>query len=408
MDIASALEKRFLKYVGIESQSDGASGTMPSSPGQTELAEVLFHELRGLGVADAELDGNAIVTARIPGLPNRPKIGFVAHLDTVDVGLNPKIVPRKIHYEGQDILLNEERGIYFDKKAHPEINRYLGDDIFFSDGTSVLGADNKAALSVVMCAAEALLANEFPHGEVYLAFVPDEEIGLVGSKRLDLNRFRPDYAYTIDSCERGEVVFETFNAGTASIRIEGVTAHPMSAKGVLVNPILIAQDFIGRFDREETPERTEGREGYIWFNRISGDQSAVSLQAALRDHDLSGYEEKKRRIREEVHTLRRKYPKAKFSIEIEDVYANIGNSADRSHPAVAAVYEAMEQLGIEPKTIAMRGGTDGSALSAKGLVTPNYFTGAHLFHSRFEFLPMKSFVDSYRMTMKLIENAGRR
>ncbi len=407
MDIAERLEKRFMRYAGVASQSDAGSSSLPSTPGQAELARTLYEELRGLGVSDVELDGNGIVTAVLPGLPDRPKLGFVAHLDTVDVGLSPTVRARKIRYEGQDILLNEEEGIYFDKAAHPEIERYRGDDILFSDGTSVLGADNKAAISAVMCAIEGVLEEGVPHGDLYVAFVPDEEIGLKGAKRLDLGRFSPDYAYTIDCCELGEVVYETFNAGTAFIEIEGVTAHPMSAKGVLVNPILVAQDLIALFDRLETPERTEGKEGYVWFNRISGGQSAVSLQASIRDHDLAGYDDKKRRLREAVEEIGRRYPKARASVRIEDVYANIANHADRSHPAVAAIYGAMAELGIEPRTVAMRGGTDGSALSARGLVTPNYFTGAHLFHSRFEFLPMRSFVASYRLTRRLIENAGR-
>jgi len=397
-----------MRYSGIATQSDAGSRTSPSTPGQLQLARLLYEELRALGIADLAMDDCGIVTAVLPGSPDRPSIGFVAHLDTVDVGLSPSVRPRKIRYEGQDILLNETEGIYFDKVAHPEIERYAGDDIYFSDGTSVLGADDKAAMSVVMCALETVLEDDVPHGDLYVAFVPDEEIGLKGAKRLDLDRFAPDYAYTIDCCELGEVVYETFNAGTAFVEIEGVPAHPMSAKGVLLNPILVAQDFIGLFDRRETPEHTEGKEGYIWFNRIAGGQAGASLQASIRDHGLAGYEDKKRRLREAADEIGRRYPRATVSVRIEDVYANIANHADRSHPAVAAIYDAMAELGIEPRTVAMRGGTDGSALSAKGLVTPNYFTGAHLFHSRFEFLPVSSFVASYRLTLRLIEDAGGR
>lgn len=408
MDIAERLELRFMRYVGVASQSDAKATALPSTPGQAELARLLYAELRGLGVTDLTIGDDGIVTAVVPGLPDRPRLGFVAHLDTVDVGLSPVVHARKVRYEGQDILLDEKECIYFDKAAYPEIERYKGDDIFFSDGTSVLGADDKAALSVVMCALEAVLEEGIPHGDLFIAFVPDEEIGLKGAKALDLGRFAPDYAYTIDCCELGEVVYETFNAGTAFVEITGVTAHPMSAKGALVNPILVAQDLMALFDRLETPEHTDGKEGYIWFNRIAGNQASVSLQASIRDHDLAGYDDKKRRLTDAVQEIGRRYPRARLSMRIEDVYANIANHADRSHPAVAAIYEAMAELGIEPRTVAMRGGTDGSALSARGLVTPNYFTGAHLFHSRFEFLPMSSFVASYRLTRRLIENAGRR
>ncbi len=404
-DIIEKLENRFTNYVQINTQSDPSVLSVPSTAGQTELAQKLVAELKSLGVRDVEIDKHSIVTAIIPGKPNKPKIGFVTHLDTVDVGLSPDVHPQKIHYSGQDILLNAKENIFFDKAAHAEIEQYLNEDIFFSDGTSVLGADNKAAVTVVMTMAETVMAGDDNHGDLYLAFVPDEEIGLKGSKKLDLKRFCPDYAYTIDCCEKGEVVFETFNAGTAFINIAGVTAHPMSAKGVLVNPILVASDLMNLFDRTLTPECTAGKEGYIWFNHIVGNQSVVTLQASIRDHDLNSYEQKKALLKEKVADLAKQYPTAALSIEIEDVYANIGNNADRHHKAVADIYAAMAALHIEPKTIAMRGGTDGSVLSAKGLITPNYFTGAHNFHSKFEFLPVKSLLASYQLTMELIHRA---
>lgn len=407
MNIRQMLEERLIRYVSVNTQSNARNTVIPSSPGQTILAEMLFNELNNLGVKDVQINSNGIVTACIPGLKTVPKIGFVAHLDTVDIGMAPDINVQKIHYHGQDVLLNQDQGIFFDKKNHPELERYIDDDIFFSDGTSVLGADNKAAITIMMSAVETILRDGEPHGDLYIAFVPDEEIGLRGSKLLDLTRFSPDYAYTIDSCERGEVVWETFNAGTAVIKIQGITAHPMSAKGVLVNPILIAADYMALFDRQETPEHTDGRDGYIWFNQIAGGQSSVTLQAAIRDHDLSRYQARKQQLEQAVATIQRQYPRAQVTIEIEDVYENIGNHVTVAHPAIASLYQAMQELRIPPKTIAMRGGTDGSALSAKGLVTPNYFTGAHNFHSVYEFLPMRSLVDSFNLTLTLIRNAAK-
>lgn len=407
MKTKQMLEERLIRYVSVNTQSNAKNTDVPSTPGQTALADMLVHELRDLGVRDVQISSNSIVTACIPGLQHAPKIGFVAHLDTVDIGMNPQVHAQKIHYHGQDVLLNEALGIFFDKQNHPELERYIDDDIFFSDGTSVLGADNKAAITIIMSAIETILTQGLPHGDLYLAFVPDEEIGLRGSKLLDLARFSPDYAYTIDSCERGEVVWETFNAGTAVIRIQGITAHPMSAKGVLVNPILVAADYMALFDRQETPEQTDGRDGYIWFNQIAGNQSAVTLQASIRDHDLSRYHARKQQLIQAVATIQSQYPRAQISIEIEDVYENIGNHATVAHPAIASLYQAMQELRIAPKTIAMRGGTDGSALSAKGLVTPNYFTGAHNFHSVYEFLPMGSLVDSFNLTLTLIGNAAK-
>ena len=290
----------------------------------------------------------------------------------------------------------------FRVSEHTEIKNYINDDIIFSDGTSVLGADNKAAIATVMSALKYIKDNNLEHGDIYIAFVPDEEIGLIGSKALDLNVFKPDFAYTIDSCEIGEVEYETFNAGSASIDIEGVTAHPMSAKGVLVNPILIAIDIANEFDRKSTPECTEKKEGYIWVQGISGNQRNASLKLNIRDHSKELYEQKKIKIKEAVEKYQKLEPRAKISLTIEDVYANISDSIKDDRFPIDVIYEAMKNLNIEPKTISMRGGTDGSALSVKGLLTPNYFTGAHNFHSIYEFLPISSFHKSLETTLEII------
>lgn len=399
------LEQRFLRYVAIDTQSDFGGTVVPSTQKQWNLARLLRDELVALGFEDTTLDDHAVVICKIAGNHSaKASIGFVAHIDTVDVGLNSEIKAQKIHYTGQDIVMNEALGIHFDKQAHPEIDRYLNDDIFISDGTSVLGADNKAAITVVMTIAENITKGEIKHGDLYIAFVPDEEIGLKGAKLMDLDAFPVDYAYTLDCCELGEVVYETFNAGHAGINIKGVTAHPMSAKGVLVNPILVANDIINQFDPLQTPEHTEGREGYIWCTEINSNAAHAKLDIQIRDHDLQKFEDKKQYIRSVVAKTQEKYPNAEITVDISDIYANIANSADRNHPAVDAIYQAFEQLSITPKTLAMRGGTDGSALSAMGLVTPNYFTGAHNFHSKYEFLPMSSFVASYNVTKAIIEN----
>lgn len=399
------LENRFLRYVAIDTQSDFGGESVPSTAKQWDLARLLRDELLAMGLTDTTIDEHAIVISKIKGShPAKAAVGFVAHLDTVDVGLNSEIKAKKIHYTGQDIVMNEELSIHFDKRAHPEIDDYLNDDIFISDGTSVLGADNKAAIAVLMCIAENIAKGEIEHGDLYFAFVPDEEIGLKGVKKMDLKRFAPDYAYTLDCCELGEVVYETFNAAHACVNIKGVTAHPMSAKGVLVNPILIANDIINQFDPLQTPEHTEGREGYIWMTEITSNAAQAKLDLVIRDHNLEKFAAKKQLITDVIGKMQHKYPKAEITLEISDTYANIANNASREHPAVEAIYAAFEQLEITPKTIAMRGGTDGSALSAMGLVTPNYFTGAHNFHSKYEFLPMSSFVASYDVTKAIIEN----
>lgn len=393
----------FFKYSSIPSQSNASSKTLPSSEGQMKLAKVLAEDLKALGLINVVVNDNSIVTALLPkNKDNIHSIGFVAHLDTVDIGLTGDVHPQILKFEGNDLCLNKEKNIMFKVSEHPEIKNYINNDIIFSDGTSVLGADNKAAISTVMSALKYITDNNIEHGDIYIAFVPDEEIGLLGSKQLDLNVFKPDFAYTIDSCEIGEIVYETFNAGSAAIDIEGVTAHPMSAKGVLVNPILIAIDIANEFDRKQTPECTEKKEGYIWVQGISGNQRNASLKLNIRDHNKKLYEEKKAKIREVVEKHQKLEPRAKIELTIEDVYGNIADSVKEDKFPIDVIYEAMKNLNIEAKTLSMRGGTDGSALSVKGLLTPNYFTGAHNFHSIYEFLPIPSFHKSLETTLEII------
>lgn len=393
----------FFKYSSIPSQSNASSKTLPSSEGQMKLAKVLAEDFKALGLINVVVNDNSIVTALLPkNKDNIHSIGFVAHLDTVDIGLTGDVHAQILKFEGNDLCLNKEKNIMFKVSEHPEIKNYINNDIIFSDGTSVLGADNKAAISTIMSALKYIKDNNIEHGDIYIAFVPDEEIGLLGSKQLDLNVFKPDFAYTIDSCEIGEVVYETFNAGSASIEIEGVTAHPMSAKGVLVNPILIAIDIANEFDRKQTPECTEKKEGYIWVQGISGNQRNASLKLNIRDHNKKLYEEKKAKIREAVKKHQKLEPRAKIELTIEDVYGNIADSVKEDKFPIDVIYEAMKNLNIEAKTLSMRGGTDGSALSVKGLLTPNYFTGAHNFHSIYEFLPIPSFHKSLETTLEII------
>ena len=249
MTIQNELVERFLRYVAVESQSDARATTLPSTPGQQRLADLLAEDLRELGLDEVVVDDKATDTARRRGTrADAPAIGFIAHLDTVDVGLSPVIRPQRLRFEGEDLCLNRELDVWLRVAEQPDLAQWRGSDILASDGTSVLGADDKAAIAIIMT----LLAQLTPddaHGDIAIAFVPDEEIGLRGAKALDLARFRCDFAYTIDACGLGEVVYENFNAATADIRFIGVSAHPMSAKGVLVNPVLMATDFIARFDR---------------------------------------------------------------------------------------------------------------------------------------------------------------
>lgn len=405
--LASQLTQRFFRYLAITSQSDAAATTLPTTPGQLDMARALAQELQTLGLDEIVLDEHATVTAVKKGtVPGAPRIGFITHIDTVDVGLSPDIHPQILRFKGEDLCLNASKDIWLRVEEHPEINAYLDEEIIFSDGTSVLGADNKAAVTVVMTLLENLTAEQ-QHGDIVVAFVPDEEVGLRGAKALDLKRFDVDFAWTIDCCEKGEIVFENFNAASASIHFTGVTAHPMSAKGVLVNPLLMAMDYISHFDRQQTPEHTEGREGYVWFNGMEAVQGHAHLSASIRDFDKASFERRKQQITDVAKKIAAQYPTAKVEYSISDIYSNISNAIGEDKRAIDLLFEAMTTLGITPKPTPMRGGTDGAALSAKGLLTPNFFTGAHNFHSQFEFLPVKSFEASYQVALQLCLLAAR-
>ncbi|MCQ8242445.1 peptidase T [Rhizosaccharibacter radicis] len=409
------LVERFLRYVAIPSQSDAGATSLPSTEGQRELAMLLADELRALGAADVVLDDRAILTARLPGTaPDAPAIGFCAHLDTVDVGLSPVIRPQRLRFEGEDLCLNPAQDIWLRVAAHPEIMPYRGQDILFGDGTSVLGADNKAAVAVLMTLAERVLAGStadpggVTYGDIHLAFVPDEEIGLRGAKAMPLDRFPVAFAYTVDACALGEFVWETFNAAQATIEIAGVTAHPMAAKNVLVNPILVAADLIARLDPDQTPERTEGREGYWWVNNMTANQAGARLSVSIRDFDAARFAARKQAVLDAVAATAERFPRARLTCRIDDTYGNIADALGPDRSSVDLATEAMRRLQIAPNVIAMRGGTDGSALSARGIPTPNLFTGGLNFHSRFEFLPVPSFCRSLELVDAICRLAAAR
>ncbi|TDX83607.1 tripeptide aminopeptidase [Neorhizobium sp. R1-B] len=401
MDVREELISRFFRYAAIESQSDGRSQLLPSSPGQAALAELLAGEMRSIGLDEVLTDEHAIVTGVKRGnRPYAPRIGFIAHLDTVDVGLSSVVRPQILRFDGSDLCLNHQEDIWLRVGEHPEISDWLGEDIIVGDGTSVLGADNKAAIAIIMT----LLARLDPvvgHGDVFVAFVPDEEIGLRGAKAMDLSRFPCDFAYTIDCCELGEVVLETFNAASCEIVFSGVSAHPMSAKGTLVNPLLMAVDFVSSFERSQTPEHTEKREGFFWFKDLIANDSEATLTALIRDFDTDGFNQRKRRIAEAAEQVRSRYTKGDVRYQITDTYQNISSGLDHDGRAVAILRKAMAELGIQEKLIPMRGGTDGAVLSARGIPTPNFFTGAYNFHSRYEFLPVTVFETSFDLALKI-------
>lgn len=401
------LIERFFRYLAIPSQSEVISSELPSTPGQLRLAHLLADELRDLGLQDVVVDDHAIVTAVLRGTcPGAQNVGFIAHLDTADIGLSPEIRPAVHRFEGRDLCLNEEADIWLRVQEHPEICRWQGQDIITGDGTSVLGADNKAAIAVIMTVL-AHLKDPASHGDIFVAFVPDEEIGLRGAKALDLSRFSCDFAYTIDCCEVGEVVIENFNAASCEIIFHGVSAHPMSAKGKLVNPLLMAQNFMALFDPFDTPEHTEGREGFFWFTDLVADDSSARLQILIRDFDEESFDCRKQKITEAAEVIRSKYPAGDVEYYLTDAYRNVSPRLRRDPRPMNLLLDALDKVGIEPRLISMRGGTDGAVLSERGIATPNMFTGAYNFHSRFEFLPVPAFVKSFETVLTICQLAAR-
>ena len=396
------LLNRFIKYSSIPSQSKEGVAEVPSTLGQFILAKELKKELEEMGLDSINLSSYGVLTARLKGNGDYPKIGWICHLDTADISLSEVVHPILVeNYLEEEI--KQKNGKRITTETNPELKKHIGKDILFSDGTSVLGADDKAAISIVMEAISIIIENSLEHGDIYLAFTPDEEVGLKGAKALDLSLFPVDWAYTIDCQEKGEVVWETFNAGKATVRIEGVSAHPMSSKGVLVNPILVATDIISLLPEKQRPEKTEGKEGFIWVKGIKGDSSNAELSILIRDHDKEKYEEKKRVIEEAVKVARSNNPRAKLTLEIEDTYSNLIESMnDKNRIAVDNLKTALKINGIEEKPMAMRGGTDGSFISTKGIFVPNYFTGASNFHSTSEFWPLEDGEASLKVTLSLM------
>lgn len=407
--IKDKLLENFLKYVSISSQSNEESREIPSSKGQLTLAKKLATELEELGAKDIRINQygvlQAVIEARGACEKNKVKIGWVCHLDTVDVGLSPDINPKIIRsYDGGDIILDSDENILISPSEEKSLEKYIGDDLIVTDGRSVLGADNKAAIANVMTAISYLKENpSIDHGKIYIAFVPDEEIGLRGVGKIDFDNFDVDFAYTVDCCEIGELVYETFNAASGCLKIKGRSAHPMSAKNKLVNPIMIAHDFISMLDRSKMPEHTEKREGYIWITDINSDPVNCKVKFNIRDHDKEKFLEKKSYLLKITDLLKERYKKADIEINIEDTYANIKDSINEdNYIAIEKLKKAFEKLDIKAKIIAMRGGTDGSYLSTREILTPNYFTGACNFHSNKEFMPMNSFYKSFLVTLELM------
>ncbi|MBH5319679.1 peptidase T [Paenibacillus sp. GSMTC-2017] len=383
------LINRFTTYVKVDTQSDESSVNCPSTPGQLTFGLLLVDELKAIGMSDVTVDENGYVMATLPSNTDKdvPTIGFLAHLDTATdftgTNINPQIVE---DYDGQDIILNKEQQIVLSPRDFPELTGYKGHTLVTTDGTTLLGADDKAGLTEIMTAMVYLIANpEIKHGTIRVAFTPDEEIGR-GAHRFDVEAFGAKYAYTMDGGPLGELQYESFNAAGAVITVKGVNVHPGTAKGKMVNATKIAMELNGKLPVDEAPEHTEGYEGFYHLSSIEGDVEQAVLKYIIRDFDRTRFEERKAEMSGIVADLKTKYGENRIELEMKDQYFNMRERIEPVIEIVDIAHQAMVNLGITPIVQPIRGGTDGSQLSYKGLPTPNIFTGGMNYHGRYEYV----------------------
>ncbi|MDR3230083.1 MAG: peptidase T [Synergistaceae bacterium] len=406
----STLE-RFLKYVTYDTQSVDGASTVPSTPGQLVLAKFLGEELKGLGIRDVEVTEHAYVTAALPSnvrdpakKKRVPAIGFVAHMDTATEVTGKNVKPRVVkNYGGGDIILNEKENIVLSPGDFPYLEDYKGQDIVVTDGTTLLGADNKAGIAEIIGGVDWLIHHpEIEHGDVKIAFTPDEEVSHL-AKLLDIGKFGADFAYTLDGGAVGEACWENFNAAGATVTIKGRAVHPGKAKGLMLSAIAMGQELNALFPPAEVPACTEGYEGYYHCTSFQGSTEEAILKYIIRDHDTPRFEARKRFVEKAVRWMKDRYGEDRFTLEIREQYRNMADKVRGNEHIVETALTAMRDLGITPNVIPMRGGTDGAALSWRGLITPNLFTGGHNYHGRFEFIPVPAMEKATEMMLKILE-----
>ena len=403
------LTQRFLKYVKFDTQSDEETNLTPSTPGQMIFAQYLERELRDLGLEDISLDDNGYLMATLPANTSRrvPTVGFIAHLDTSPdlsgKNVNPRIVKA---YDGGDITLNDAKGIVLSPSEFPELLHYVGQDLIVTDGNTLLGADDKAGIAEIVTAVEYLKEHpEIEHGRIRIAFNPDEEIGL-GAHKFDVERFAADWAYTMDGGEVGELEYENFNAAVAKITFRGRNVHPGYAKHKMINSIRMANQFILMLPRWETPEHTEGYEGFYHLIHIDGSVETTTLTYIIRDHDRDRFERRKKELEHLVRKTNNEFPDC-CSIDIKDQYYNMREKIEPVRHIIYIAEEAMRLAGVTPVVVPIRGGTDGAQLSFKGLPCPNIFAGGLNFHGRYEFVPIPSMEAAERTIVEIAKLAAK-
>ena len=396
---------RFLKYVTFATQSDEESGITPSTSGQRVFAEALVKELEALGLEEISLDDNSYLMATLPSnMEDKevPTIGFISHLDTSPDMSGEGVKPRIVSYAGGDIVLNEAENIVLSPRMFPEMEQYIGQNLIVTDGTTLLGADDKAGVAAIISAVAYLKEHpEIKHGKIRIGFTPDEEIG-AGADHFDVEKFGCEFAYTVDGGEIGELEYENFNAAAAKVVFSGRNVHPGTAKDKMVNASLLAVEFASMLPADQRPETTEGYEGFFHLTTMVGSVEQAVMQYIVRDHSRELFEQKKQLLEQITAQLNKKYP-GMVSLEMHDQYYNMREIVEPKKYIVDLASEAMEAVGVKPQIKPIRGGTDGARLSFMGLPCPNLFTGGHNFHGRYEYIPIPSLQKSMETVVKIAE-----
>lgn len=400
---------RFVKYVTIDTESDPNNPAFPSTEKQWNLAKVLEKELKEIGMEDVELDENCYLMATLPSNLDYevPTIGFVAHIDTSPDFTGANVKPQ-IHenYDGKDILLNKEENIVLSPDYFEDLLQYKGQTIITTDGTTLLGADDKAGVTEIVSAMEYLIQHpEIKHGKIRICFTPDEEVGK-GAHMFDVDKFGAEWAYTMDGSQIGELEYENFNAAGATVTINGKIVHPGYAKGKMINSMLIASEFINALPEDEVPERTTGYEGFFHLHHMEGKVEQTTLSYIIRDHDMDQFNNRKKAILDLAEVLNAKRGQKLISVEIKDQYFNMKEKVTPVMHIVDIAEEVMKDMGITPLIKPIRGGTDGSQLSYKGLPCPNIFAGGHNFHGRYEYVPAESIVKASEVIVGIAQKVA--
>lgn len=400
------LINRFISYVTIDTESDPESDTTPSTEKQWNLANKLVEELKSIGMEEVTIDENAYVMATLPSNVSHdvPVVGFVSHFDTspdfTGAGVNPQIIE---DYDGSDIVLNKEKNIILSPDYFEDLLLYKGQTLITTDGTTLLGADDKAGIAEIVSAMEYLINNpQIKHGKIRVGFTPDEEIGR-GAHKFDVKKFGADWGYTMDGSRIGELEYENFNAAGAVVTVQGKIVHPGYAKGKMINSMYIAMDYINSLPRLETPEHTEGREGFIHLHNIKGVVDQTQLQYIIRDHDKDKFEARKEMMQDLADEINSQHGKEVVTVEIKDQYFNMREKIEPVMHIVRIAEAAMKKADVEPIIKPIRGGTDGSQLSFMGLPCPNIFAGGHNFHGRYEFVPVESMLKAVEVIVNVAQ-----